>query len=92
MAKDTDEERPMHEHIKDIIYGSRVEEYGDPRISFAYVAQAASCILDKSITEHDVLIILMILKMVRENTGHKRDNLIDLIGYATILDEIHDRR
>lgn len=33
--------------------------------------------------------VLMTMKLCREGNRHKRDNLIDLVGYSTLLDTIY---
>ena len=38
----------------------------------------------------DCAVVMMAVKLVRESYKHKRDNLVDLCGYANILNEIED--
>jgi hypothetical protein len=64
--------------------------YGTPLESFGKIALVASIICDKEITLQDVAKIQIAQKLVRESYAHKRDNLVDLCGYASILNDLED--
>ncbi len=76
------------EQANKITSKNRQEDYGDPKDSCERIAKIASAILDKKISAKEVVIILIALKLAREQNKHKEDNLVDLAGYAWVLNEI----
>lgn len=75
----------------DRIVKSRNKIYGDPIESFGQVATIASILLKKKIESIDIVIIMKIIKMVRESNGNNPDNLIDEAGYLRIQEIILER-
>lgn len=73
-----------------IINGDRMVEYGPPTISFAQIATIATIFCCKDITATDIGRILLSVKIVREANQHKRDNLVDICGYADLLNQLED--
>lgn len=43
------------------------------------------------LTEKDVAIMMILLKIARETTGHSIDNYVDIAGYAACAGEIDER-
>lgn len=72
-----------------IVNGERNTDYGSAAASFEKVAGVASILTGKELTAQDCVKVLMSVKLVRESFKHKRDNLVDLAGYAEILNRIH---
>lgn len=72
-----------------IVNGSRKSDYGYTE-SFTKIAQIASLVANKEFTPQDVCKILLAVKLVRESYRHKRDNLVDLAGYAELLNSLED--
>ena len=66
----------------------RRAEYGDVEESFDAIALLWSGILGRETTGREVALCMMALKLVRESHLHKRDNLVDLIGYTLCLNEL----
>lgn len=64
--------------------------YGDPIQSMDRAAAIATLICGKEITAQDVCKIQISLKLSRETNSHKEDNLIDLVAYASILDDLSE--
>ena len=75
---------------EDIVNGSRQSDYGDARESFSRIATIASVMVGKELSPEDCCAVMMAVKLVRESFAHKRDNLVDLCGYANILNEIRE--
>lgn len=73
-----------------IINGDRRDAYGDVRKSFAAVAETWGDILHVDVTPQQVALCMVALKLHREANSHKRDNLIDLCGYAALLDQLYE--
>lgn len=42
------------------------------------------------LTGHDVAILMILFKIAREENKHKHDNLADIIGYATLADNMEE--
>ena len=89
-VKDMDEEnnKSILSEAEEIVNGSRQSDYGDARESFSSVATIASVMTGKELDPEDCCAVLMAVKLVRESFKHKRDNLVDLCGYAYIMNEI----
>ena len=73
-----------------IVNGDRQADYSDPVENFNHIAAIASVILNKELTPEDCAVVLMAVKLARENFKHKRDNLVDLAGYTEILHRIKE--
>ena len=78
----------------DIVGGARKAEYGDQRVNFQKYADIATLMLDSAdlealaggrISSAVVVKVLMSVKLGRHAFKPKRDNLVDLCGYADIL-------
>jgi hypothetical protein len=71
-----------------ITAGSRQEDYGHPADDFDRTAQMWTGILgpklrsDERITAADVPLCMIAVKLARQAHQHKRDNLVDIAGYA----------
>jgi len=64
--------------------------YDTPEQSFKNIATIASILTGKELTSEDCCKIMIALKLVREGVNHKRDNLVDLAGYASLLNDIEE--
>jgi len=73
---------------KRLTSGSRQTDYGHPRDDFARTAAMWNGILaanlrdGATITAMDVPLCLVAVKLARQAHRHKRDNLVDIAGYA----------
>ena len=73
-----------------IVNGDRQADYSDPVKNFSHIASIASAIMGKSVTAEECCIVMIAVKLARENYKHKRDNLVDLAGYVEILHRIKE--
>jgi hypothetical protein len=73
-----------------IVNGERQVDYSDPVANFKHIAEIASAIMAKDITAEECCIVMIAVKLARENFKHKRDNLVDLAGYVEILHRIKE--
>ena len=73
-----------------IVNGERQADYSDPVANFNRIASIASAIMVKGITAEECCIVMIAVKLARENYKHKRDNLVDLAGYVEILNRIKE--
>ncbi len=83
---------------KETISGPRYEQYGDPIKSFQDIAKRWNHFLHKrgilekttNITSAEVVFMLVEFKMERECNNHKKDNLIDICGYISLMNYIQN--
>lgn len=74
------------EEASEVISGGRQDEYGSPEDSFKKIASLWSTHLEQNITEQDVALMMVLLKVARVPDGKKasRDTMVDIAGYAAI--------
>jgi Domain of unknown function (DUF6378) len=96
MASTTDAPETVLEEAQRIIYGDREKTYGHPAKNFEntagfwqawFVAKYGST---PPIDVEDVAMMMVLLKLARQAHGHKRDNLVDLCGYAACIQKVLD--
>ncbi len=81
----------------DGIISERGLQYGDPSESFLQIAEIWTTLLraqlapGQRVSASDVGLLMASLKIVRQANTHKRDNLVDAIGYLTIVSRLEDR-
>ena len=73
-----------------IVNGDRQADYSDPVANFKHISAIASAIMAKGITAEECCIVMIAVKLARENYRHKRDNLVDFAGYVEILNRIKE--
>ena len=80
------------QEAEQIINGPRQEAYGDVKDSFSRVALFWSEIIGTRVTYEQVAMCMIALKLCRERNKHSRDNLVDICGYAALLDKLIDQK
>jgi len=75
-----------------IINGERQCDYDDPIVSFNVISKIASILRRKDISPQDCCVVLIAVKLSRESFKHKEDNLVDLCGYAEMLNRIEEKK
>ena len=83
-----------------IVNGERATDYGSAKKSFKRIADLTNLIIDEDETDLmrdegllcDTIVckVLMAVKLSRQSNKHKRDNLVDLCGYAELLNRLED--
>jgi hypothetical protein len=70
-----------------VVSGDRGPQYGHPTKNFEQTASLWNAYLGepREITPADVAIMMILLKLSRESNRPKRDNVVDVIGYAKTL-------
>lgn len=78
-----------------IVYGRGEKEYGHPVKNFVHTARLLNAQfhdkLKQPLTPADVAYILIHVKMSRQNNMEKRDNMIDVCGYAETAQRVLDK-
>jgi hypothetical protein len=64
------------------IIEERGKDYGDINQSFERIAKFWSAYKGVEITPHEVADMMILLKISRNVTSRKKDNLLDIVGYA----------
>ena len=79
------------EEASAVINGPRRESYGSAKASFQRIASVWSAVLGHTVTPEQVALCMIGLKLVRESNKHHRDNIVDVIGYAALLEQIGEQ-
>jgi hypothetical protein len=67
---------------KSLVSGDRAKQYGPFVNNAVYAANVAHCSVET------VYLVMIGLKLSREQFKHKRDNIVDAIGYLALLDDL----
>lgn len=88
------------EEAQEIIYGDREQTYGHPAKNLNQIANLWSAYLQAKggtedlptprLTASDVAMMMMLVKMARQQNNFKRDNIVDMCGYAALLARIEE--
>lgn len=76
------------ERAAELVDGPRQESYGHPADSFERAAQAWSAVLGHHVSPRAVCQCLIALKLVRDAHSPKEDNIVDIAGYARVIELI----
>jgi len=71
-----------------LINGQRAELYGPPSIGWGVVAKLWGDLLGVEITTKQCLLMMVLLKVSRENEKQDEDNLIDGAGYFGVIEKL----
>jgi hypothetical protein len=79
---------------EEIINGERRSAYGPIEESAKNLAKLWSAILGpklkEDLTPSDTMLLMAGLKILREANAHKRDNLVDVIGYVLLTQKLEE--
>ena len=76
-----------------IVGGDRAIAYGHPKQDFQRTADIFNAWRGSEagqLTPYEVAVFMLCVKLSRERNRHKRDNLVDLAGYAATLQMLYD--
>ena len=76
----------------DVVHGARRKEYGSPLENHTRTARLWSAYLGADVTAEDVCMLNALQKISRQKHAPKRDNLVDLAGYAANVELIENER
>ena len=75
-----------------VINGERQDAYGNPEDCFAQIAALWNWYLSakgkKLVDAADVAMMMVLLKVAREASNHKRDNVVDACGYLGLYGDM----
>ena len=69
----------------------RGREYGTPSENLKRISTLWSIHLGFEISEYDVAIMMVMLKLARNAHDHKDDNLLDAAAYLALADSVKDK-
>jgi len=73
-----------------LVTGDRHEEYGGWREDYQAVADFFRLLSGVKLSPEQCLKFMLAVKLSRESRKHKRDNLVDLCGYAEGLNRLEE--
>jgi hypothetical protein len=87
------------DEAKNLVHGARQQTYGHPKVFGDAAAAIITEVLhlrgllkeDKCIRAQEVSLMLLCVKIAREAYQHKDDNLVDIAGYAEVLNMIIEK-
>lgn len=89
---DFEEETEVQETILQeadrLINGERAADYGDVTENFERITKGGSVIFGVDITTRQVAHFMIWLKMCRDLNKPKRDNIVDIAGYAGCIEKL----
>jgi hypothetical protein len=71
-----------------LVHGQRGQDYGHPYEDFSRTAKIWSAILGIEVTPQQAILCMIAVKISRECHRPKRDNRVDIAGYAEALDMV----
>ncbi len=74
-----------------LVHGTRGEEYGHPTEDFTRSAMMWTAILGFPVRADQIPLCMIAIKISREVNRPKRDNRVDIAGYAETLEMHHAR-
>ena len=90
----TGETQSVLEEAMKCVGGPRRRDYGTPDENFGRIAALwnvqLSGKLTKALTPDDVAMLMILLKVARQGNSPKRDNLVDIAGYAQCASELKE--
>lgn len=79
------------EEAQQIISGPRRESYGPVEQSFQEIADIWTAVSGAQISPSQVALMMIGLKLQRESNKHQRDNLVDIVGYTLLLEQLEEK-
>jgi hypothetical protein len=80
------------EEAQRLVYGARGHDYGHPLDDFTRTATMWSVLLGVPVTAELVAMCMVCVKLSREINRPRRDNRVDIAGYADCLDQVVTER
>lgn len=92
LAERLDADGSILREADELVNGDRREAYGHPFDDYSRTATLWSQVLGHEVSVEQAILCMICVKLSRECNQHRRDNLVDLAGYAACLDAVHSER
>ena len=76
------------QEAESLVNGQRAQDYGDINESFTRIAGMWSAYLGVTITPHDVVNMMIQLKVSRARNSRKYDSFLDIVGYVLCAEKL----
>ena len=76
------------DEVKGLICSERASQYGPYDVECERSSKIASLLTGVELKPEHIPLILIAVKMSRETNLHKRDNIVDLVGYAALYEQM----
>lgn len=73
---------------QEVVYGDRAKRYGDANELFLKVSATYYELTGQDVAPENIVIMMVIIKLVREQYSHQMDNLVDIAGYTELYAQI----
>lgn len=87
-------DKSILQEAQHVVDGPRQAAYGDPKVNHGRTAEMWNAFLSKKLvaplTPRDVCLMMVLLKCSREGHSSKRDNLVDIAGWARNAEIVSD--
>ena len=81
-------EESILQKAESLVKGDRGKNYGHPIVDFSRTARLWTVLKDVEFSASDVAKFMIAVKLSRETNRPKRDNRVDIAGYALTLDMV----
>lgn len=78
------------DEAKRVVYNDRAQDYGHPLDECRRIAAFWTVILGVEVKTEQVPLCMIAMKLSRQMNRHKKDNAVDMAGYAECVQRIHD--
>jgi hypothetical protein len=85
---ETQDNRTILQEAQDVVYGDRQADYGSVTQNFTTIARLWSAVLGIKVSPEQVGLCMVQVKVARQMNKPKRDNLVDICGYAACLEKM----
>jgi hypothetical protein len=83
-------EETVLQEAERLLSSDREESYGPAPADAARFAAIAAAATGLDIRPEHYPVLMICVKLARQGHAHKRDNLVDIAGYASIAQEVHE--
>lgn len=73
-----------------LVDGEREKTYGHPMQNFYDISKMWSAILRTEVSPEQTALCMIAVKIARQMNNRKRDNLVDIAGYARTIEKLQD--
>ena len=85
-----DTEESILQKAESLVKGDRGKNYGQAIVDFSRTARLWTALKDVEFSASDVAKFMIAVKLSRETNRPKRDNRVDIAGYALTLDMVEE--